>query len=231
MKKIAIMGSGNGSNFEAIAQHFQGKDVQITCLSNIEDAFILKRARKIDTILGEGINARALEVCHCEELCLHSDAAIQKIRIDIKAEFLPYAKNLEYFSKNKFDLVVLAGYMRIISDDVLAEMGKVINIHPSLLPAFKGSKNAIKDAFLAGVKVSGVSVHWVTSDVDGGQIIAQYPVFITNEMHYDEFEEEMHGTEHKLYPIVIEKLLEDKIFDFSDLMKSSCGNTCDGCKK
>lgn len=196
MKQIAVMGSGNGSNFEAIAQYFQGKDVQITCLSNVEDAFILKRAEKFG----------------------------------IQNEFLPFKNNLEYFSKNKFDLIVLAGYMRIISDDVLEQMGKVINIHPSLLPAFKGSANGIKDAFFAGVKVSGVSVHWVTSDVDGGQIIAQYPVFITNDMHFDEFEEEMHKIEHKLYPIVIEKLLEDKIFDFSDLMKSTCSGGCGGCK-
>lgn len=201
MKKLVVMGSGNGSNFEAIAQYFQGKDVQIICLSNKEDAFILERARKFG----------------------------------MKAEFLPFAKNLEYFQQNKFDLVVLAGYMRIIADDVLREMGKVINIHPSLLPAFKGSANGIKDAFLAGVKVSGVSVHWVTSDVDGGEIIAQYPVFITNDMHFDEFEAEMHKLEHKLYPVVIEKLLEDKVFDFADLMKSSCGSSCSGscggCKK
>lgn len=196
MMKLAVMGSGNGSNFEAIAQYFQGKDVQIICLSNKEDAFILKRARNLG----------------------------------IKAEFLPFDKNLEYFKQNKFDLVVLAGYMRILPDDVLKEIGKVINIHPSLLPAFKGSANAIKDAFWAGVKVSGVSVHWVTSDVDGGQIIAQYPVFIINDMHFDEFEAEMHKLEHKLYPVVIEKLLEDKVFDFSDLMKSSCGSSCGGCK-
>lgn len=196
MKRLAIMGSGNGSNFEAIAQYFQGKDVQITCLSNKEDAFILTRAQKFG----------------------------------IKAEFLPFAKNLEYFQQNKFDLVVLAGYMRIIPEDVLEEMDRVVNIHPSLLPAFKGSANGIKDAFLAGVKVSGVSVHWVTTDVDGGEIIAQYPVFITNDMHFDEFEAEMHKLEHKLYPIVIEQLLEDKIFDFADLMKSNCGSSCGGCK-
>ena len=158
MKKLAIMGSGNGSNFEAIAKYFQDKDVEITCLSNVENAFILKRAEKYG----------------------------------IKSEFLPFKKNQEYFSKNMFDLVVLAGYMKILSDESLEEMHKVINIHPSLLPAFKGSKNAIKDAFLAGVKVSGVTVHWVISDVDGGKIIAQYPVFITNDMHFDEFEEEMH---------------------------------------
>lgn len=195
-KKLAIMGSGNGSNFEAVVKYFQDKGVEITCLSNVEDAFILERAQNL------GINYK----------------------------FLPFEQNFEYFSKNKFDLVVLAGYMRILHKNVLEIMDKVINIHPSLLPAFKGSKNAIKDAFLAGVKVSGVTIHWVTSDIDGGQIIAQYPVLINNETHFDEFETEIHAIEHKLYPIVIEKILEDKVFNFSDLMKSSCNSGCGGCK-
>ncbi len=198
MKKIAIMGSGNGSNFEAIAKYFQArKDVEITCLSNIEDAYILKRAESLG----------------------------------IKKQVLPFKGNFEYFSKNKFDLVILAGYMRILPEDVLNVMNKVINIHPSLLPAFKGSINAIKEAFLSGVKVSGVTIHEVTSDVDGGKIIAQYPVFINNETHFDEFEKEIHEIEHKLYPVVIEKILEDKIFEFQDLMKNSCsGDICNTCR-
>jgi len=195
MRKLAIMGSGNGSNFEAIAKYFNNKDVQITCLSNAENAYILKRAENLG----------------------------------VKYQFLPYEKNFEYFSKNKFDLVVLAGYMKILSDDVLEVIDKVINIHPSILPAFKGSANAIKDAFLAGVKVSGVTVHWVTSDIDGGKIIAQYPVFISNETHFDEFENEIHALEHKLYPVVIEKILDDKVFDFHDLMMVKCGCSCGNC--
>lgn len=196
MKKLAILGSGNGSNFEAIAKYFQvakcgDKSVDITCISNVKDAYILTRAENLG----------------------------------IKHQFLPVLENEEYFSKNKFDLVVLAGYMRILDENVLNQMdNKVINIHPSLLPAFKGSKDAIKDAFMAGVKVSGVTIHWVTSDVDGGKIIAQYPVFITNETHYDEFEAQMHQLEHQLYPVVIESILNDKVFDFMDLMKKSCGS-------
>lgn len=199
MKTLAIMGSGNGSNFEAIAKYLQNRqDIKITCLSNVEDAFILERAQSLG----------------------------------IENKFLPVKDNEEYFSKNKFDLVALAGYMKILPDKVLEKMGKVINIHPSLLPAFKGSKNAIKDAFLAGVKVSGVTVHWVTSDVDGGKIIAQYPVFINTDMHFDEFEHEVHTLEHKLYPVVIEKVLDDKAFEFVDLMRSGgCGSACGGCKK
>lgn len=215
MKKLAILGSGNGSNFEAIANYFnggkcfdlqeseqkrqaRGECIDITCLSNVEDAYILTRAENAG----------------------------------IKNKFLPFKENLEYFKQNKFDLIVLAGYMKILSEEVLKEMGNVINIHPSLLPAFKGSTKAIKEAFLAGVKVSGVTVHWVTTDVDGGKIIAQYPVFITNDMHFDDFEKEIHSLEHKLYPIVIENILEDKVFEFSDLLRSkgSCSKGCSSCK-
>ena len=199
MKSIAIIGSGNGSNFEAIVKWFQHKDVEITCLSDVEDAFILKRAKNLG----------------------------------VKHQFLTFEQNLKYFSENKFDLVVLAGYMRILPENVLKAMGKVINIHPSLLPAFRG-KDAIKKAFWAGVKVSGVTIHYVDFDIDAGKIIAQYPVFIDNSMHFDEFEAEIHEIEHRLYPIVIEKVLEDKVFDFQDLMKSGCsknkeGGGCGGC--
>lgn len=189
MKKLAIMGSGQGSNFEAIAKYFSAKNIDITCLSDIEDAFILERAKNLN----------------------------------IKHKFLSYEKNLEYFKENKFDLVVLAGYMKILPENVLEVMGNVINIHPSLLPSFKG-KDAIKQAFLARVKVSGVTIHYVENNIDGGKIIAQYPVFIQAGMHFDELEEEIHTLEHKLYPVVIEKILDDKVFDFQDLMKSSCNN-------
>lgn len=192
MKKLAIMGSGNGSNFEAIAKYFENRDVEITCLSDVEDAFILERAKKLG----------------------------------VKFEVLPTEMNFHFFSQNKFDLVALAGYMQILPEEVL-NLSKFINIHPSLLPAFKG-KDAIKQAFLAGVKVTGATIHWVEKSVDTGKIISQYPVFVENSMSLDELEEEIHAVEHQLYPIVIEKVLEDKVFDFQDLMKSSCNNNTSG---
>ena len=196
MKKIAIMGSGNGSNFEAIAKYFAEKTdfkVDITCLSDNVNAYILERAKNLG----------------------------------IKYKYLPFEQNGKYFSVNNFDLIILAGYMRILPDDVL-NFGKFINIHPSLLPSFKG-KDAIYRAFEAGVKVSGVTIHYVTSDIDGGKIIAQYPVLIGNLMHFDEFESEIHAVEHKLYPIVIEKLLKDEVFDFADLIGGCSGGCSGGC--
>lgn len=197
MKKLCVMGSGIGSNFEAIAKYFKSKNVEITCISDIEDAPILEKAKKLN----------------------------------IKYEFVSFENNFEYFSKNKFDLVAMAGYMQILPEEVL-NLGKFINIHPSLLPAFRG-RDAIKRAFLAGVKVSGITVHWVEKAIDKGKIIAQYPVFIDNLTRFDEFEDEIHCTEHKLYPVVIEKVLEDKVFDFQDLLKSGCskGGGCGGCGK
>lgn len=190
-KHIAVMGSGEGTNFQAIAEYFKDKDVKITCFSDNLNAHILERAKSLG----------------------------------IENHYLPFEETAGYFGANSFDLIVLAGYMRILPPDVL-DLGRFINIHPSLLPAFKG-KDAIQRAFLAGVKVSGVTVHWVTDEVDGGKIIAQYPVLIDNSMHFDEFEAEIHKTEHILYPIVIDKLLKDEVFDFSDLV-SGCGN-CGGC--
>ena len=192
-KHIAIMGSGEGTNFQAIAEYFKDKDVKITCLSDKLNAKILERAKNLG----------------------------------IENHYLPFEETAAYFGANSFDLIVLAGYMRILPDDVL-ELGRFINIHPSLLPAFKG-KDAIQRAFLAGVKVSGVTVHWVTCELDGGKIIAQYPVLIDNLMHFDEFEQEIHKVEHILYPIVIDKLLKDEVFDFSDLV-GGCGN-CGDCGK
>ncbi len=188
MKKIAVMGSGNGSNFEAIVNYL--KDVEITCLSDNVNAYILERAK----------------------------------RLDVPFRYLPFEENASYFASHNFDLIVLAGYMQILPDEVLT-LGKFINIHPSLLPAFKG-KDAIQRAFLAGVKVSGVTVHWVTGDVDGGKIIAQYPVLIGNTTHIDEFEAEIHKIEHLLYPVVIDKILKDEVFDFQDLIGG-----CGGCGK
>lgn len=194
MKKIAIIGSGNGSNFEALAKYLKHK-CEIICISDAKDSYILKRAENLG----------------------------------IEANFVPYEENFTYFKKNQFDLVILAGYMKILTPEVLST-NKFINIHPSILPAFKG-KDAIKQAFLEGVKVSGVTIHWVSDKIDEGKIIAQYPVFIDNCMNFSEFEQEIHTIEHKLYPIVVEKILEDKIFDFQDLMKSSCSGGCGGsCK-
>lgn len=153
--------------------------------------------------------------------------------LNVEAIHLPFKDTFDYFSQNPYDFYILAGYMRILPEEVLG-LGTFVNIHPSLLPSFKG-KDAIKQAYEYGVKVTGVSVHYVEKEVDGGKIIAQAPVIIDEEMNLAELEEKIHEVEHKLYPIVIESLVYDKIVDFTSNNSkkcTSCGTGCqNGCGK
>ncbi|MDY6359331.1 MAG: formyltransferase family protein [Cyanobacteriota bacterium] len=100
-----------------------------------------------------------------------------------------------------------------------------INIHPALLPAYKGVLNPIIEAFNDGVKVSGITVH------KGDKILAQYPVLLSTDTHFDEFEQDMQNVQNKLVPVVVDCLLQDKVFDFQDLFKSPCVTSlnCKGC--
>ena len=147
--------------------------------------------------------------------------------LNIACEYVPAEENGQYFSCKNFDLVAITEYKGELSADTI-ESGKFIDIHMSLLPAFKG-KDAIYRAFDAGVKVSGVTVHSITSEIDGGKILAQYPVLISNTTHFDEFRDEMYKVAGILYAKVIECILEDKVFDFADLFKGACSSGCGGC--
>ena len=107
--------------------------------------------------------------------------------------------------EEEVDLVCLAGYMRIVGDTLLSAFDRrIINIHPALLPAFKGA-HAIKDAFEYGVKVFGVTIHYVDNTIDGGQIISQAAVPYEGD-DIDELESLIHAREHILYPATIKKL-------------------------
>lgn len=128
---------------------------------------------------------------------------------------------------DEYDLIALTGFEYCSNFNYDC---KILNIHPSLLPAFKGS-DSIKEAFLAGVKVSGVSIHEVSAENFYGRILAQYPVLIGNTTHIDELIGELKAICIKLYPIVIDAVLNDKVFDFSDLFKSSCLGGCASCSK
>ena len=105
--------------------------------------------------------------------------------------------------------MVLAGYMKIVDETLLnAYEGRIINIHPALLPSFKGA-HGIADAYNYGVKIMGVTIHYVNKEVDGGKIIAQDCFHLTNET-LDEAEAKIHAIEHKLFPETLKKLLEEK---------------------
>ncbi|MCD7878608.1 MAG: phosphoribosylamine--glycine ligase [Candidatus Gastranaerophilales bacterium] len=171
MTKIAIFASGNGSNFEAVIRYFINSSIEFICVSDKKDAFVLKRAEKLN----------------------------------IKYFYVPFEQTYDFLLKNKFDLIVLAGYMRILPKKVL-QLGKFINIHPSLLPEFKG-KNAIERAFKSKVKNTGVTIHYVTEEVDSGEVIASKKIKLTPQMTLKELETKIHEIEHSLLPKTIEKLI------------------------
>jgi phosphoribosylglycinamide formyltransferase-1 len=147
MKKIIVMASGEGSNFSAIVE--SGIKVE-RVITNNPNANIIKRAKEVNV--------------PCD--VVPTNYEWYRAEYDMK---LPVPEDT--------DLIVLAGWMRILSHWFCEKWrGKIINIHPSLLPAFAGGCNAIKDAYNYGCKVFGVTVHWVTEEVDKGKIIAAKPM-------------------------------------------------------
>lgn len=149
---------------------------------------------------------------------------------DIKIDHLT---DKDYFEDDSYDLVVLDNYKGTLASE-LVEKNKVLNMHPSLLPAFQ-SNNAVEDALFYGVKVSGVTVHYVGENFYDGKILVQYPVLIEETMGLAELEKEIYQLAEILYPPAIKTVLEDTLFSFSMLLSQpkggSCGSGgCGGCK-
>jgi phosphoribosylglycinamide formyltransferase 1 len=186
MKKIAVFASGSGSNFQAIVDAVKEGQLEATISLLVCDkvgAFAAERARK------ENIPTFVFDV---------KEYSSKK---DYEMDIL---KNLK---KYDIDFIVLAGYMRLIGSTLLdAFEGKIINIHPSLLPAFPG-KDAIGQALEAKVKISGVTIHFVDAGMDTGPIIAQKAIEISENETKDSLQNKIHQIEHELYPKVIKGLI------------------------
>ncbi|MBP2624276.1 phosphoribosylglycinamide formyltransferase [Streptococcus oricebi] len=178
MKKIAVFASGNGSNFQVLAEQFPVEFV----FSDHHDAYVLKRAEKL------GVKSYSFELKDFADKAAYETALVQLL------------------DQHQIDLVVLAGYMKIVARTLLDKYeGRMINIHPAYLPEFPGA-HGIEDAWAAGVKESGVTIHWVDSGIDSGQIIRQkrVPRLATDSLAT--FEERIHQMEYALYPEVLESL-------------------------
>ena len=118
---------------------------------------------------------------------------------------------LDILEKNKIDLVVLAGYMFLLTPVLInAYKQRILNIHPALLPSFKGT-HGIKEAYDYGVKISGVTVHFVDEELDHGPIIMQAPVYIGSKDNVESFEKKIHEVEHKIYPLAVKLFCMGKI--------------------
>jgi len=188
--KIGVIGSGKGSNFKAIQDAIESGKLQAETrivLSDVEDAGILKLAR------GYSVGA------------LHVPPGKFKTKLEPEIE-----KQIAELLKYKgVELVVLAGYMRMIKSPLLdAFPGRIINIHPSLLPKFPGIE-AWKQALAAGEKKSGCTVHYVDEGMDTGEIIAQREVPIQPDDTAKTLHARIQVAEHELYPEVIATLAAD----------------------
>ncbi|MEA3305492.1 MAG: phosphoribosylglycinamide formyltransferase, partial [Candidatus Omnitrophota bacterium] len=156
-------------------------------VSDNKEAYALERAKRA------GIEA------------LYLNPGDFKSKEDFEMEII---KNLK---KRGVELVALAGYMRLLTSLFVEEYkGRIMNVHPALLPSFKGI-NGSKDAFDYGVKIAGATVHFVTEDVDAGPIIAQAAVEVKDDDTEDSLMEKIHEEEHRIYPKAIKDFIEGKL--------------------
>lgn len=185
---IVILGSGRGSNAEALLQSESKKKLGlakiVALISDREDAGILT--------LGQKYKVPAI----------YLDAGYKNARLSKTAE-QAYIERISSFSPK---LIVLAGFMRIINSSFInAFKGRIINLHPSLLPSFPGM-DGVQQAYEYGVKITGCTVHWVTPDLDAGPIINQKEVRIDKSDTLELLAKKVHVAEHQLLPEVVSHL-------------------------
>ena len=188
--KLAVLVSGRGSNLQAIIDSIDREELDAhlsIVISNTKDAMALKRAEK------HGIKTIFIDPSTYLNSKEYDKALVLKLK-----EF-------------SIDLICLAGYMRILGEEVIQTFEKkIINIHPSLLPAFPGL-NAQKQAINHGVKFSGCTVHFVDSGVDSGPIILQTVVPVYDNDDEKSLSKRILEQEHYLYPKAIKMIQENKI--------------------
>jgi len=187
---IAVFASGRGTNFGAIIRAAKKGKIKANLSLLVCDN---PKAGAIDRAKQAGIKV----------------VLIKREDFSTKKHF--EAKIMEHLEANKIDLIVLAGFMRIFSQEFVKKYKNcILNIHPALLPSFKGAEG-IKDAFDYGVKVTGVTVHFVDEEMDHGPIILQRAVKIEETDTLESLESKIHKVEHKLYPEAIKLFVEGRL--------------------
>lgn len=187
---IAVFASGRGTNFQAIINAVKKGLIKANLsllVCDNQSAFAIERAKKA------GIKF----VLFKKEDCV------------VKKDF--ENKIMQLLKENKIDLIVLAGFMRILGPKLVSRYkNRILNIHPALLPSFKG-KDGIKGAFEYGVKVTGVTVHFVDEKMDHGPVILQFPVKIEESDTLETLETKIHKIEHKIYLQAIRLFVEGRL--------------------
>jgi phosphoribosylglycinamide formyltransferase 1 len=188
--RIVVLASGGGTNLQAILDQLHGGDEGIEVVgvgSDKREAMALKRAKKA------GVDTAVFPVAD------HGDREARDRALG------------DWIEGREADLVVLAGYMQLLSPEFVARFSdRVINVHPALLPAFPGI-DAVQQAIDHGSKITGVTVHFVDEGVDSGPIIMQRPVPVAPSRDWDETEKAIHATEHALLPETIRMLAAGRV--------------------
>lgn len=184
MVKVAVFASGNGSNFEnLVLQEKKQKNYEIKMLlTDKKNSYAVKRSENL------GIKSYIVELK------------------DFKNKDEYENKIIEILKDEDIDLIVLGGYMKIISPVLLREYeGKIINIHPSYLPNYQG-KDAIERCFLDKNKETGVTIHYVDQGVDTGKIIYQEKIEIERLESLESLEKKIHQLEYEIYPKILTRI-------------------------
>jgi len=187
---IAVFASGRGTNFAALIRAVKKGNIK----ANL-----------------------SLLVCDNPKAAAIAKAKRAKIKVALvkRADFASKedfeSKILEHLKENKIDAILLAGFMQLLSPELVREYNsRILNIHPALLPSFKGA-HGIEDAFEYGVKTTGVTVHFVDEKMDHGPIILQKAINIEEADTPETLEAKIHKLEHKLYPQALRLFAEGKI--------------------
>lgn len=192
MLNIAVFGSGSGSNYQAIAEAIEAGalDARIVCvISDVEDAFILERAKKFGH---PGV---------------FIDCAPFKSKMDGDAE----QRAIDLIRRHGGDTIALAGFMRIIKPGLLrAFPGRVVNIHPALLPKFPGL-HAGQQALDAGETETGCTVHFVDEGIDTGPVIEQRKIAILPDDTLETMMTRLHAQEHVAYPAALQRIATGEV--------------------
>lgn len=185
MKKVVILFSGTGSNLMRLIEVLPDAGITIAAaITNRPNAGGIEKAQQ------RNVPVEVIDHTHYQ-----TREAFDAVLVDAIEQHAP-------------DLVVLAGFMRILTP-IFTESVRAINLHPSLLPKYKGAK-AIERSFEGGDKVCGVSVHWVNSELDSGEVIAQERFTRTADMDLAAFESKIHAIEHDLLPKTVIALLNEE---------------------
>lgn len=188
--RLGVLISGSGTNLQAVidATEAGALDADIAVVISSHEA-----ARGLDRAAKHGIDALFVE------------------RADYDSAAAYNARLAEEFTSRGVDLVVMAGYMRLLGTQVLAAYPNgVVNLHPALLPSFVGA-SGIRDAFEYGVKVTGVTVHFANEVFDDGPIIAQEEVRIEEDDTIEALEARIHEVEHRLLPATLQLIAEGRV--------------------